>query len=186
MRPIVEIMTVNFSLLALDQIVNNAATLLHMSGGQFNVPLVIRMATGARAAARGAALAQPRGLVRAHPGHQGARARHARGRARHALRRALADPEPGADLRARAALQHRGRARRRRGRRSTIDARARCAGAAATSRWSPTAARSARRSPPPRRSPREGIEAEVLDLRALRPLDDGDDPRRRSRARTAR
>lgn len=47
MRPIVEIMTVNFSLLALDQILNNAATLLHMSGGQLNVPLVIRMATGA-------------------------------------------------------------------------------------------------------------------------------------------
>jgi pyruvate dehydrogenase E1 component beta subunit len=47
MRPIVEIMTVNFSLLALDQILNTAATLLHMSGGQFNVPLVIRMATGA-------------------------------------------------------------------------------------------------------------------------------------------
>jgi pyruvate/2-oxoglutarate/acetoin dehydrogenase E1 component len=46
MRPIVEIMTVNFSLLALDQILNNAATVLHMSGGQFNVPLVIRMATG--------------------------------------------------------------------------------------------------------------------------------------------
>ncbi|MDD5212102.1 MAG: alpha-ketoacid dehydrogenase subunit beta [Sulfuricurvum sp.] len=46
MRPIVEIMTVNFSLLALDQIMNNAANLLHMSGGQFNVPLVIRMATG--------------------------------------------------------------------------------------------------------------------------------------------
>jgi pyruvate dehydrogenase E1 component subunit beta len=47
MRPIVEIMTVNFSLLALDQIVNNAATLLHMSGGQCNVPIVIRMTTGA-------------------------------------------------------------------------------------------------------------------------------------------
>ncbi len=46
MRPIVEIMTVNFSLLALDQIVNNAATLCHMSGGAFNVPVVIRMATG--------------------------------------------------------------------------------------------------------------------------------------------
>jgi pyruvate dehydrogenase E1 component beta subunit len=46
MRPIVEVMTVNFSFLALDQIVNNAATLLHMSGGLFNVPLVIRMATG--------------------------------------------------------------------------------------------------------------------------------------------
>jgi pyruvate dehydrogenase E1 component beta subunit len=47
MRPIVEVMTVNFSLLALDQIMNNAATLLHMSGGQLNVPLVIRMTTGA-------------------------------------------------------------------------------------------------------------------------------------------
>jgi pyruvate dehydrogenase E1 component beta subunit len=47
MRPIVEIMTVNFSLLSFDQIVNNAATLRHMSGGQVGVPLVIRMATGA-------------------------------------------------------------------------------------------------------------------------------------------
>ncbi|MFB6613026.1 alpha-ketoacid dehydrogenase subunit beta [Streptomyces sp. NPDC085524] len=47
LRPVVEIMTVNFSLLALDQIMNNAATLLHMSGGQLNVPIVIRMTTGA-------------------------------------------------------------------------------------------------------------------------------------------
>src|SRR3970040_1787450 len=47
LRPIVEIMTVNFSLLALDQLVNNAATLRHMSGGQVSVPLVVRMATGA-------------------------------------------------------------------------------------------------------------------------------------------
>ena len=47
MRPIVEVMTVNFSLLALDAIVNTAAALRHMSGGQFSVPLVIRMATGA-------------------------------------------------------------------------------------------------------------------------------------------
>ena len=46
LRPIVEIMTCNFSLLALDQIMNNAATIPHMSGGQFAVPLVIRMATG--------------------------------------------------------------------------------------------------------------------------------------------
>jgi pyruvate dehydrogenase E1 component beta subunit len=46
MRPIVEVMTVNFSLLALDQVVNNAATIRHMSGGQFSVPLVVRMATG--------------------------------------------------------------------------------------------------------------------------------------------
>ena len=47
MRPIVEIMTVNFSLLALDQIMNTAATIRHMSGGQFAAPVVIRMATGA-------------------------------------------------------------------------------------------------------------------------------------------
>src|SRR5512139_3058045 len=46
MRPIVEVMTVNFSLLALDQVVNNAATLRFMSGGQLSVPLVVRMATG--------------------------------------------------------------------------------------------------------------------------------------------
>jgi pyruvate dehydrogenase E1 component beta subunit len=38
---------VNFSLLALDQVVNNAAALRHMSGGQFAIPLVVRMATGA-------------------------------------------------------------------------------------------------------------------------------------------
>jgi len=47
LRPIVEIMTVNFSLLALDQIVNTAALYRHMSGGQFSVPVVIRMASGA-------------------------------------------------------------------------------------------------------------------------------------------
>jgi pyruvate dehydrogenase E1 component beta subunit len=47
MKPIVEIMTVNFSLLALDQILNTAATLCHMSGGQCPVPLIIRMASGA-------------------------------------------------------------------------------------------------------------------------------------------
>jgi len=46
MRPIVEVMTINFSLLALDQIVNTAATLRHMSGGQISVPVVIRMASG--------------------------------------------------------------------------------------------------------------------------------------------
>lgn len=47
MRPIVEVMTVNFSMLALDQILNTAATFRHMSNGQFGVPIVIRMATGA-------------------------------------------------------------------------------------------------------------------------------------------
>ncbi len=47
LKPIVEIMTVNFSLLALDQIVNTAAIFRHMSGGQFSVPVVIRTSSGA-------------------------------------------------------------------------------------------------------------------------------------------
>ncbi len=46
LRPIVEVMTVNFSMLAMDQVLNNAATLRYMSGGQFHVPLIVRMATG--------------------------------------------------------------------------------------------------------------------------------------------
>ena len=94
LRPIVEIMTVNFSLLALDQIMNNAATLRHMSGGQ-----LVRAARhphddGRRPAARRAALAQPRGVVRVDPRHPRARPRHRRGRARHARGRRSQDPDP--------------------------------------------------------------------------------------------
>jgi len=47
LRPMVELMTINFSLLAFDQIVNNASKLCYMSGGQIHVPMVIRMASGA-------------------------------------------------------------------------------------------------------------------------------------------
>lgn len=46
LRPIVEIMTINFTLLAMDQIVNAAAKLQYMSNGQFSVPMVIRTVTG--------------------------------------------------------------------------------------------------------------------------------------------
>jgi pyruvate dehydrogenase E1 component beta subunit len=46
LHPMVEIMTINFSLVALDQIVNNASKLYYMSNGQLNVPLVLRMASG--------------------------------------------------------------------------------------------------------------------------------------------
>jgi len=84
MRPIVEIMTVNFSLLALDQIVNNAATIRHMSGGQFEVPVVIRMATGAGRQLAAQAFAQPRRLVRPHPRPQGGDPRDPGRRAVHA------------------------------------------------------------------------------------------------------
>ena len=78
MRPIVELMTVNFSLLALDQILNNAATLRHMSGGQMSVPLVIRMATGAGRQCRSY---RPRQRAAARPCRrctQGRRARQTR------------------------------------------------------------------------------------------------------------
>jgi pyruvate dehydrogenase E1 component beta subunit len=93
LRPIVEIMTCNFSLLALDQIMNNAATLPHMTGGQFAVPLVIRMATGGGrqlAAQHSHSLegwyAHIPGLKVAVPGTVDD--------ARHMLAAALADPNP--------------------------------------------------------------------------------------------
>ncbi len=47
LRPVVELMTINFSLLAFDQIVNHAAHIHYMFGGQVNVPLVVRMPQGA-------------------------------------------------------------------------------------------------------------------------------------------
>ena len=46
LHPVVEIMTINFTLLAMDQIVNHAAKIRYMSGGQFSVPLIIRTVTG--------------------------------------------------------------------------------------------------------------------------------------------
>ena len=49
LRPIVELMTINFSLLAMDQIVNHAAKMRYMSGGQLSVPLMVRTVTGAGA-----------------------------------------------------------------------------------------------------------------------------------------
>ena len=46
LRPIIEFMTFNFSLVAIDQIINNSAKIMQMSGGQFNVPIVFRGPTG--------------------------------------------------------------------------------------------------------------------------------------------
>ena len=97
MRPIVELMTVNFSLLALDQILNTAATVRHMSGNQFGVAIVIRMATGAGRQLAAQHSAQPGRLVRAHPGHQSVGAGDARGRARYVMD-GSAGSRPGADF----------------------------------------------------------------------------------------
>ncbi|MFR9799084.1 alpha-ketoacid dehydrogenase subunit beta [Streptomyces sp. MS06] len=93
MRPIVEIMTVNFSMLALDQILNNAATLLHMSGGQLPVPVVIRMTTGA---GRQLAAQHSHSLEGWYAHIPGLRvlAPATVADARHLLAPALADPDP--------------------------------------------------------------------------------------------
>ena len=178
LRPIVEIMTVNFSLLALDQIVNNAATLRHMSGGQVTVPVVIRMTTGARPPARRPALAQPGGLVRAHPRHQGAGPRRPSTTPGACSRPALADPTPSlifehgslynaeGDVTGEAAV-----ARLSSGRPS--------AGPAPTSRSSPTEAPCRSASPPPTSWPRRQSTPRSSTSASLRPLDDDDDPGQR-------
>ena len=149
LRPIVEIMTVNFSLLALDQIVNGAATLRHMSGGQLEVPLVIRMATGA---GRQLAAQHSHSLENwyAHvPGPARPRAGDRRRRARHARDRA-ARARSGDPVRARPALRA-SRTSSPAARRSISIAR-RSAGPATTRRSSPTAARCPARSRRRRRS----------------------------------
>ena len=169
LRPIVEIMTVNFSLLALDQIVNTAATLCHMSGGQFPVPVVIRMATGAG-----------RQLAAQHSHSLEAWYAHVPGLrvvepatiddARVMLRAALASPDPviifepislynmeGELTDAATTVRLEGARVHRAGRDVTLVTYGaglwRCVTAAET-----LAA--------------DGIEAEIIDLRSLRPLDD--------------
>lgn len=167
LRPIVEVMTVNFSLLALDQIVNTAALLRHMSGGQFGVPLVIRMATGAG-----------RQLAAQHSHSLECWYAHVPGikvlapamveDARWMLAPALADPDPvivfehaqlynlEGELPESVAADIVHAAVRRRGTDVTVIAYGGCL---------PKALQAADQLT------REGIEAEVVDLRVLRPLD---------------
>ena len=111
LRPVVEIMTINFILVAMDMVVNHAAKVRQMFGGKVGVPLVIRTPGGRRRAAHGAALAEPRGDVRAHAGPQGRRALDAARRLRPAQD---GDPRrrPGALRREPRALQRQRRAAR--------------------------------------------------------------------------
>lgn len=170
MRPVVEIMTINFSLLALDQIVNTAATLRHMSGGQFGVPLVIRMATGA---GRQLAAQHSHSLEGWYAHIPGIRvlAPATVADARGMLGPALADPDPViifehaqlynmeeefGDSPPPAACAISGAAVRRAGRDVTLVAYGGCL---------PKAMQAAEQLAA------GGIEAEVLDLRVLRPLD---------------
>ncbi|MBS1188609.1 MAG: pyruvate dehydrogenase component (beta subunit) oxidoreductase protein [Rhodocyclaceae bacterium] len=167
MRPIVEVMTVNFSLLALDQIVNAAAVLRHMSGGQFSVPLVIRMATGA---GRQLAAQHSHSLENWYAHIPGIRvlAPATVGDARGMLAPALADPDPvvifehaqlynlEGELPADWRCGIRRAAVRRPGSQVTVVTYGGCL---------PKAMAAAERLAA------EGIEAEVIDLRVLRPLD---------------
>ncbi|MEW6689253.1 MAG: pyruvate dehydrogenase complex E1 component subunit beta [Pseudomonadota bacterium] len=163
MRPIVEVMTVNFSLLALDQIVNSAAILRHMSGGQFSVPLVIRTSSGAG-----------RQLAAQHSHSFEAWYAHVPGLkvvaaatiedARHMLAAALADPDPVILFEYPALFESRGVVSeepvdissakiRRPGNRVTLVTYGACL--------------------PKTLQAAEEVDGEVIDLRALRPLDMG-------------
>ncbi len=169
MRPIVEIMTVNFSLLALDQILNTAATIRHMSAGQFGVPLVIRMATGAG-----------RQLAAQHSHSLEAFFAHIPGLrvvapatledARGMLATALADPDPVIILEHVMLYNMTGKIAGNAGAVDIDRAMIRRAGRDVTliawsySLWKALEAAEA--------LAKDGIEAEVIDLRSLRPLDD--------------
>jgi pyruvate/2-oxoglutarate/acetoin dehydrogenase E1 component len=169
LRPIVEVMTVNFSLLALDQIVNTAATLCHMSGGQFPVPVVIRMATGAG-----------RQLAAQHSHSLEAWYAHVPGLrvvepatiddARGMLRAALASPDPVIIFEPISLYNMEGELTDAATQVRLDGARVHRAGRDVTlvtygaSLWRCVDAADALAG--------EGIEAEILDLRSLRPLDD--------------
>ena len=169
MRPIVEIMTVNFSLLALDQIVNNAATYLHMSGGQFHVPLVIRMATGGGKQLAAQHSHSLEGWYAHIPGIKivtPATIEDARGM----LATALADPDPVLIFENSTLYNRKGQLapeagavdiERARVHRAGRDVSLLTYGASLFKSLDAAAALA-----------EEGIEAEVIDLRTLRPLDD--------------
>ncbi|AOZ04337.1 alpha-ketoacid dehydrogenase subunit beta (plasmid) [Cupriavidus sp. USMAHM13] len=168
MRPIVEIMTVNFSLLALDQIINTAALYRHMSGGQFSVPLVIRMATGA---GRQVAAQHSHSFEGWYAGIPGIRvlAPATVEDARRMLAPALADPDPvlifehaglynvEGDIPEASTVDIRSACVRRPGKDVTLIAYGGCL---------PKTMRAAEQLSG------AGIDAEVVDLRVLRPLDD--------------
>ncbi|HET8977972.1 MAG TPA: pyruvate dehydrogenase complex E1 component subunit beta [Solirubrobacteraceae bacterium] len=168
-RPIVEVMTVNFCLLALDQIMNNAATITHMSGGQFAIPLVIRMTTGAGRQVAAQHSHSLEGWLAHIPGLK-LLAPATLADARGMLAPALADPNPvlifehgslynleGELSEAAEAVDIERAAVRRAGADVTL---------VAYGGTVPTALAAAETLAG------EGVEAEVIDLRVLRPLDD--------------
>ena len=170
LRPIVEFMTFNFSLVAFDQIVNNAAKIHQMSAGQFNVPIVFRGPSGPAVQVGVAALAGARVDLRARARAEG---RDAGDAARRQGPAQVGDPrrQPGRLHRGRDALQRERRGARRTstsiplGVRPTSSARASDVTLVAWSQMVQVCLEAATTLA------EEGIEAEVVDPRTLRPLD---------------
>jgi pyruvate/2-oxoglutarate/acetoin dehydrogenase E1 component len=162
-------MTVNFSLLAADQILNTAATYLHMSGGQFNVPLVIRMATGGGKQLAAQHSHSLEGWYAHIPGIKvlsPATLEDARGM----LPAALEDPDPVLIFEHSSLYNLKGEISEDAGRVAIEGAAVRRAGKDLTIiTYSASLYKVLEAAED---LAREGIEAEVIDLRALRPLDD--------------
>ncbi|MFI8339023.1 alpha-ketoacid dehydrogenase subunit beta [Streptomyces sp. NPDC085639] len=169
MRPVVEIMTVNFSLLALDQILNNAATLLHMSGGQLSVPVVIRMTTGAGRQLGAQHSHSLEGWYAHIPGIR-VLAPATVDDARHMLAAALADPDPVL------IFEHGGLYNAEGSLDETVDAVDLDTAAVRRSGTDVSVITYGGSLPKALAAAEtlagDGISAEVVDLRALRPLDD--------------
>ncbi len=169
LRPIVEFMTFNFAMQAIDQIINSAAKTLYMSGGQIRCPVVFRGPNGA-AARVGAQHSQDYGAWYAHVPGLKVVAPYDAADAKGLLKSAIRDPNPVVFLEHEMLYGHEfevpkvedwlvpiGRAKvRRAGDGVTIVAYSRMVGVALEAA---------------ERLAEEGIEAEVVDLRTLRPLD---------------
>jgi pyruvate dehydrogenase E1 component beta subunit len=169
LRPIVEFMTFNFAMQAIDQIINSAAKTLYMSGGQIRCPVVFRGPNGA--AARVAAQhSQDYAAWYAHVPGLKVIAPYDAGDAKGLLKSAIRDPNPVVFLEHEMLYGHEfevpeiadwlvpiGRARiRREGRHVTLVAYSRMVGVALAAADLLV---------------EQGVEAEVIDLRTLRPLD---------------
>ena len=169
LRPIVEMMTVNFSLLALDQIVNHAAKYRYMFGGQIRCPLVMRGPRGRRRSWRPSTRRRSRagtptcpGLVVVMPSTPAD--------AKGLLKSAIRDDNPVIFIENEILYNLQGEVPEDE---DTIPlglGDVKRAGARRDDRR-PGAARCSTRCRRPRRSPKDGIEAEVIDPRTLRPLD---------------
>ena len=170
MRPVVEIMYEDFTTLAMEQIVNQAAKHRYMSGGQVKVPLTVRTQGGAGLVARRAARAAGRGLVRPRPGAEGrlpldavrrprpALVVHLRRQHRPLLRAPDAVPDQGGGRPRSSSRSRSGSARvHREGEDVTVIATGRLVHEALT------AAAEAEK---------EGVSVEVVDPRTLQPLDE--------------